>query len=174
MANTTNIEWTDATWNPITGCSIISPGCTNCYVMKLAGTRLRNHPSREGLTKEVNGNHVWAGEVRLNKAWLEQPLHWRNPRMIFVCAHGDLFHKSVPDEWIDCIFAIMALCPQHTFQVLTKRAERMRVYLTRFAPPAIKQCWIENTPECLDAVLAFSEIWYGEWPLPNVWLGVSV
>ena len=135
MAEHSHIEWTDSTWQPITGCSIVSPGCTNCYAMKLAGSRLRHHPSRAGLTREVNGNHVWTGEVRLNEQWLTQPLTWKRPRRVFVCAHGDLFHEDVPDEWIDKVFAVMALSPQHTFQVLTKRAARMRKYCTDAATP---------------------------------------
>lgn len=128
MADGTGIEWTDATWNPITGCSIVSPGCTNCYAMKLAGTRLRHIPSRQGLTVDTKAGPVWSGEVRLNEDWLTLPLQWRRPRRIFVCAHGDLFAENVPDEWIDKVFAVMALAPQHTFQVLTKRASRMRSY----------------------------------------------
>ncbi|WP_279480297.1 phage Gp37/Gp68 family protein [Aureimonas sp. SK2] len=130
MADNTKIEWTDATWNPITGCSVVSPGCTNCYAMLLAGTRLSNHPSRIGLTRDTKGGPVWTGEVRFNEGWLDQPLRWRRPRMIFVCAHGDLFAEGVPDEWIDRVFAVMALAPQHVFQVLTKRADRMRAYLS--------------------------------------------
>jgi protein gp37 len=129
MGETTHIEWTDATWNPITGCSVVSPGCTNCYAMKLAGTRLKHHPSREGLTQDTKAGPVWTGEVRLNEAWLDQPLRWSRARDIFVCAHSDLFHPSVPDAWIDRVFARMALARQHTFQVLTKRSERMREYL---------------------------------------------
>ena len=76
----------------------------------------------EGLTKDSKAGPVWTGEVRLNEEWLDQPLRWRRPRKIFVCAHGDLFAEAVPDEWIDHVFAVMALAPQHTFQVLTKRA----------------------------------------------------
>lgn len=129
MSDNTKIEWTDATWNPITGCSVVSPGCTNCYAMHLAGTRLRNHPSRTGLTRESAGRHVWNGQVRLNEEWLQQPIQWKRPRRVFVCAHGDLFHESVPDEWITRVFAVMALSPQHTFQVLTKRAKRMFAFL---------------------------------------------
>lgn len=129
MSTNTTIEWTDATWNPITGCSVVSPGCTNCYAMHLAGTRLRNHPSRAGLTRESAGRHVWNGQVRLNEDWLQQPIQWKRPRRVFVCAHGDLFHESVPDEWITRVFAVMALSPQHTFQVLTKRAKRMFAFL---------------------------------------------
>lgn len=160
MSDGTKISWTNATWNPITGCSVKSPGCTNCYAMGLAGTRLKHHPSRQGLTSEVNGKHVWNGEVRLNENWLEQPLKWTKPRMIFVCAHGDLFHENVPDEWIDQVFAVMALSPKHTFQVLTKRSGRMQKYIAELEERrAMLDCHsgLDNCP----------------WPLPNVWLGVS-
>lgn len=176
MADHTEIEWTDATWNPITGCSVVSPGCTHCYAMALAGTRLKNHESRNGLTKQVNGHHVWTGEVRFNAQWLDQPLRWTRPRRIFVCAHGDLFAEGVPDEWIDQIFAVMALAPQHTFQVLTKRPERMREYVK--ALPARSGAvgkwaawhWGAQDPDLLNdqvSYVVFST-------LPNVWLGVSV
>jgi protein gp37 len=153
MSDNTKIEWTDATWNPITGCSVVSAGCKHCYAMKLAGTRMRNHWSREGLTIQTQAGPVWNGQVRFNEQWLDEPLHWRKPRRIFVCAHGDLFHENVPNEWIDKVFAIMAQSPQHTFQVLTKRPERMLAYIT-------------------DPVWA--EIHGPKWPLKNVWLGVSV
>ena len=129
MAEHSTIEWTDATWNVITGCSIESPGCTNCYAMKLAGTRLRNHPSRAGLTKPSAAGPVWTGEVRFNDEWLHQPTSWRRPRDIFVCAHGDLFHPAVPTEWIDLVFNEMQAADQHRFQVLTKRPQRAATYL---------------------------------------------
>ena len=147
MADKTTIEWTDATWNPITGCSRVSKGCEHCYAETLAAGRLRHHPSRAGLTDE---NGRWNGVVRLNKEWLWQPLGWRKPRRIFVVAHGDLFHERVPDKWIDGIFSVMSLAPQHIFQVLTKRPERMRQYIKKAAASGIM------------------------WPLPNVWLGTSV
>jgi len=180
MADNTPIEWTDATWNPITGCSVHSAGCKNCYAMLLAGTRLSSHSSRVGLTVDTKAGPVWTGEVRFNEQWLTEPLRWRRPRRIFVVAHGDLFHEAVPDEWIDRVFAVMALCPHHQFQVLTKRAERMRDYLS-----SIYDCF-HASPEALDdrfgdicvdltsspcAAGAFEEV---DWPLPNVWLGVSV
>lgn len=180
MADKTKIEWTDATWNPITGCSVVSPGCTNCYAMKLAGTRLKNHPSREGLTRDTKVGPVWTGEVRFNKQWLDQPLRWSKPRMIFVCAHADLFAEGVKDEWIDQIFAVMALSPQHTFQVLTKRPERMRDYMAkRFGEEAsytdLKyaaqfRVWTAM-PKVEPMAIGKS---YPAWPLANVWLGVSV
>lgn len=136
MAENTHIEWTDDTWNPITGCSVVSPGCTNCYAMKLSGTRLRHHPSRAGLTIPSKAGPVWNGQVRFNEQWLDQPMRRKRSRMIFVCAHGDLFHENVPDEWIDRIFAVMALSPQHTFQVLTKRSARMREWFAERWQPA--------------------------------------
>lgn len=176
MADNTHIEWSEATWNPITGCSLASPGCTNCYAMDLAGTRLADHPSRKGLTKQVNDNHVWTGEVRFNEQWLDQPLRWKKPRMIFVCAHGDLFHESVPDEWIDRVFAVMALCPQHTFQVLTKRSARMRVYMTTGRHVEIhSQTRSFGLHELKRHERMGPHVHRGAlFPLPNVWLGVSV
>lgn len=196
MAETSTIEWTDATWNPITGCSVVSPGCTNCYAMKLAGTRLQHHPSRAGLTKPSKAGPVWTGEVRLNEEWLDQPLRWKRPRRIFVCAHGDLFHESVPDEWIDRVFAVMALVPHHTFQVLTKRAERMRGYLTdddlnhRISAALgsmLDGDWIWDHSRLRPAIDGLIDAFIGHrmtdddlveylpapMPLPNVWLGVS-
>ncbi len=183
MAETSSIEWTDSTWQPITGCSVVSPGCTNCYAMGLAGTRLRNHPSRVGLTRPSKAGPVWTGEVRLNEGWLTEPLRWRRPRKIFVCAHGDLFHAAVPDEWIDRVFAVMALCPQHTFQVLTKRSARMRAYMNEgtVRDRVQTQCHLsgveitgrrmsEANAEEAEEFVALSTT---EWPLANVWLGVS-
>jgi len=168
MADTTHIEWTDATWSPITGCTMVSAGCTNCYAMGLAATRLRDHPSREGLTRMTGGRAVWTGEVRFNEQWLDQPLRWKRQRMIFVCAHGDLFHESVPDEWIDRVFAVMALAPQHTFQVLTKRPERARAYFGHGGtciPIGIRQA-AEKMGRCDPGPLPIA--------LPNVWLGTSI
>ena len=147
MGDKTTIEWADATWNPITGCSLASWGCNHCYAMRLAGGRLRNHPSRAGLTQETRNGPVWTGEVRFNEEWLDQPKRWTRPRRIFVCAHGDLFHPAVPRDWIARVFGVMASahCERHVFQVLTKRPGRAWTYLT--------------------GPLGFA--------LPNVWLGVS-
>ncbi len=170
MSATSTIEWTDATWNPVVGCSVVSPGCQHCYAMKLAGGRLRNHPSRAGLTQPSKAGPVWTGKVRLWEPWLTQPFDWKTPRRIFVCAHGDLFHEDVPDEWIDKVFAVMALTPQHTYQVLTKRARRMRRYCTTI-----------DTEPLHETVRRIAAAWPGNQPVPpeivfplaNVWLGVS-
>lgn len=182
MADSSKIEWTEATWNPITGCTVLTPGCTNCYAMRLAGTRLRNHQSRKGLTKLTKAGPVWNGEVRFNEQWLDQPLRWARPRMIFVCAHGDLFHESIPDEWIDKVFAIMALSSRHTFQVLTKRAERMRETVKRigtsisFLEPHARALGYSlqwDVPRDLPVPFAGKTMGLVSWPLRNVWLGVS-
>ena len=185
MAEHSTIEWTDATWNPITGCSVISPGCTNCYAMRLAGTRMKNHESRAGLTRESKSGPVWTGEVSFNEQWLDQPLRWKRPRYIFVCAHGDLFHHNVPDAWIDQIFAVMALAPQHIFQVLTKRAERMRSYMAmrrrkrRIAAAAadISDMLAAKYGRKARVPLAHFDRCFpphDRSPFPNVWLGVSI
>jgi len=174
MADTTTIEWTDATWQIVTGCSVVSPGCTNCYAMKLAGTRLRNHPSREGLTVKTKAGPVWNGRVRFNVQWLDQPLRWKRSRRIFVCAHGDLFHESVPDEWLDKVFAVMALSSRHTFQVLTKRASRMREYMAADWRGRVLPLLEQLKPSSLwngSVVQARHHLDKGF--LPNVWLGVS-
>lgn len=173
MADKSDIGWTDATWQIITGCSVDTPGCRICYAMDLAGTRLKNHPSRVGLTKVVNGRHVWTGEVRFNRGWLAQPFQWRRGRLIFVAAHGDLFHDAVQDEWLDQIFAVMALNPQHIFQLLTKRSARMRDYAGKwFERLATREVMVPHPtgPRSFDKLvdwIALPKV------LPNVHFGVS-
>ncbi|QCP84311.1 phage Gp37/Gp68 family protein [Cereibacter sphaeroides] len=179
MAETSAIEWTDATWNPITGCTLASPGCQHCYAADLAATRLSSHPSRKGLTRRNSaGIAAWTGEVRLNTQWLDQPLRWGRPRRIFVCAHADLFHENVPDEWIDRVFAVMALAPQHTFQVLTKRARRMREYFARGGDGFMAaEARIEHRAKRIarerGAPIPVGQTLLGTMPFPHVWLGVS-
>lgn len=179
MAENSKIEWTDYTWNPITGCSVVSPGCTNCYAMRLAGTRLKHHPSRKGLTQPSKAGPVWTGEVRLNEQWLDQPIRWKRPRKIFVCAHGDLFHENVPEEWIDKAYARMALARHHIYQVLTKRPERAHGYLTRDGVDHAGKPMDSpgmGTRDGIRRVMVDTGLYDGldDWPLPNVWLGVSV
>ncbi len=169
MGDNTKIEWTDATWNPITGCNVVSPGCTNCYAMKLAGTRLRHHPSRMGLTTDTKSGPVWNGELRFNEEWLDQPIRWKKPRRIFVCAHGDLFADGVEDAWLDKIFSVMACSRQHIFQVLTKRPQRMHDYLTT----KMLNHRLVATTAAFDFDVP-DELHFPNLPLPHVWLGVSV
>lgn len=183
MANRSTIEWTDATWNPIGGCTRVDEGCRNCYAEIMAARFSGHGPGQwgEGLARIVrsaNGSvdHRWTGQMRLNESVLDRPLRWRKPRRIFVNSTSDLFHESVPDEWIDRVFAVMALCPQHTFQVLTKRAARMREYLTRNAVnDQIMMASIPH-PSLLDGTEEelCNLITGVAWPLPNVWLGTSI
>ena len=175
MSDNTRIEWADATINAVNGCSVISPGCTNCYAMAAGGRNLPGHPST-GLTRTVNGKHVWTGEARLSETALLQPLKWKRPRRIFWNAHGDLFHEKVPDEWIDRVFAVCALTPQHTHMILTKRSARMREYLNEEGAgdwSRIDAIWhqISRLAKASAPLDPEREI---RLPLPNVWLGVSV
>jgi len=189
MADKSKIEWTDASWNPIVGCSVVSPGCTNCYAMKQAHriqamTHAGGKPSHyDGTTQLTKGGPVWTGNVALapDRKFME-PVRWNKPRTIFVNSMGDLFHEDVPDEWIDRAFAIMALCPQHTFQVLTKRADRMRTYLSelRGSRSIYDACFkvsglIHPKDHYHDARCGARalDLLRSENPLPNVWLGVS-
>jgi len=181
MSDQTGIEWTDATWNPVAGCAVISPGCTNCYAMRMAARLERMGQAKyAGLTQQSKAGPVWTGKIALDDAALTQPLRWKKPRRIFVNSMSDLFHDGVADDFIDKVFAVMALTPQHTYQVLTKRADRMREYLskkTRKLPIAYAACEINErlhphlTPNQISAMTNAQE---PAWPLPNVWLGVSV
>jgi protein gp37 len=139
VSDGTGIEWTDATWNPTTGCTKVSPGCAHCYIERTPAFRIKGRQFVKGAT-----------DLQLHPNRLEQPLHWKKPRRVFVNSLSDLFHDAVPADFIGHVFAVMAMAPQHTFQVLTKRPERMQMLLSD--PPA------DVKP----------------WPLPNVWLGVSV
>jgi len=185
MSGKSKIEWTNATWNPIAGCSLVSPGCTNCYAMRLAH-RLshvggKTQAKYAGLTEVVNGNPVWNGMVRLaDERTLTAPLRWRKPRRIFVNSMSDLFHEDVPDEWIDQVSAVISACPQHSFQVLTKRPERMCAYWSDPDTPARIEAFqwalIENEVDPLarrsDDIRATTLD--TDEPLPNVWLITSV
>lgn len=128
MAEGTGIEWTQATWNPVAGCTPVSPGCLNCYAARMA-LRLESIAvgacnKYAGTAKLQNGRPVFTGRINLDEGALELPRRWRRPRLIFVNSMSDLFHDKVPDEYVKRVFAVMNECAQHTFQVLTKRPER--------------------------------------------------
>ena len=144
MADKTGIEWTDATWNPVTGCAKVSAGCKHCYAERNWG-RLQHLPAYAGRAFT---------DVATHADRLLQPLSWKRPRRIFVNSMSDLFHQDIHDDFIGMVFRTMARAPQHTFQVLTKRAERMQRLLTH---PKMRG-FVGDAP----------------WPLPNVWIGVSV
>jgi protein gp37 len=160
MSDQSSIQWTDATWNPVRGCTKISPGCAHCYAETFA-ERFRG----------VNGHPYERGfDLRLVPEKLHEPLRWRKPRRIFVNSMSDLFHKDVPDEFIDRVFAVMALCEQHTFQVLTKRADRLAGYLNAAGLEDRVYAAMESVAEAHE----IADFLFDAWPLPNVWLGVSV
>ena len=172
MGSKTKIEWTGATWNPFMGCSRVSEGCRHCYAERIAG-RFGGYLAKSSiygeLTQIVNGHPVWSGVVKQASAETRlAPLHWRKPRRVFVNSMSDLFHENAPDEWIDQAFAVMALCPQHTFQALTKRSKRMLDWVRKNSTGGrIFHLASQIDPKKYRAVS-------GSWPLPNVWLGVSV
>lgn len=182
MADNTPIEWADATVNAVNGCSVLSPGCKHCYAMKQA----HRVDFRRGLVSRTAGGQVWTGEVYLHEKSLLQPLRWRRPRRIFWNAHGDLFHENVPDAWIDRVFAVCALTPQHTHMILTKRPERMRAYMRHKWSTQEMLTPLEEWQDCtyyrvLIAAQKIDRYRYQDsdiggcnwWPLPNVWLGTS-
>lgn len=131
----TRIEWTDATWNPVVGCTHVSPGCANCYAAAFAHRGL--HPSHRGLTRYTGR---WTGTVRCLPERLDDPLHWRKPRRVFVCSMSDLFHDDVPGQFVGAVERVIDRCPQHTFIILTKRAERMRKIIGKDALP--RNVWL--------------------------------
>lgn len=184
------IAWTDETWNPLRGCSRVSEGCRNCYAESVAGRFSGPGQPFEGLAKRVDGQGRWTGVIRLIEKKLSDPLRWKRPRRVFVNSMSDLFHETVTDDTLDQIFAVMALSRQHSFQVLTKRPQRMRAYLSdKMTPHRIARwcvdLWIArvvDAPVMGDAwpVLSIGDsdlpddITMTQWPLHNVWLGVSV
>lgn len=145
MAGKSPIEWTEATWNPVAGCTVLSPGCTNCYAMRLA-ERLEamGQDKYAGLTRRSGGRAKWNGRVKLDMAALLLPDKWKEGRLVFVNSMSDLFHEDVPVAFIRRVFATMTATSRHTYQILTKRAERL-----------------ETTSSLL------------QWS-PNIWMGVSV
>ncbi len=173
MSGTTKIQWTDRVWNPLRGCSVISEGCRNCYAMRFA--HRFNGPGKpfEGLTKKTSKGPQWTGKIRLVEHALMEPLHWRKPGRTFVNSMSDLFHDSVPDTFIAAVFRTMQLADRQTFQILTKRAGNMLRFLRRCAP--YKE-WMTHDGT---APIAFGGTGIivsdrAEWPLKNVWLGVTV
>jgi protein gp37 len=147
MAGVSGIEWTDATWNPIAGCTVLSPGCTNCYAQRLAA-RLQAMGSQkyEGITRKSGRRHVWTGRVNVDKSAFDTPLRWRRPLRIFVNSMSDLFQDEVPTEVISSIWLVMKKAHWHTFQILTKRPERMRDVLSQFEDQLLN-VWLGTSVE---------------------------
>jgi len=200
MSEKTGIEWAESTWNMIGGCTKQKKGnqpcgCDNCYALRDSWRISHNptHPARyNGVCEKVNGVLRWTGRVNLDEEALSIPLRWRKPRRIFVASMADLFHPKVPFAFIDKVFAVMALCPQHQFMVLTKRAERMKEYFTvdrkdgailintkNMINAALRELGIGDFPNYhigrSDTVKASERLMaINGWPLPNVWGMVTV
>jgi protein gp37 len=193
MADKSAIEWTDATWNPIRGCSRVSEGCRHCYAEGIAARFSGAGLPYDGLARHValpgGGSEArWTGRIAYaGDAVLHQPLRWSRPRLIFVNSMSDLFHENVPDDVIDRVLAVGALCPRHTLQILTKRPERMLRYMSDPGTPrrVYEQACDMAVELALPVTLiapgidparapAGTRIYLDRWPLNNAWLGVSV
>ena len=143
----TDIEWTDATWNPVAGCKIVSPGCTNCYAMRMAARlQAMGMPKYSGTTRKSGQRRVWTGRVNVDERNIFAPLAWRRPQRIFVNSMSDLFQDAIEENVILRVWQVMEQAHWHAFQILTKRPERMLELLSK---PRFKT-------------------------LPNVWLGTSI
>jgi len=148
MAGLSDIEWTDATWNPVSGCTIISPGCTNCYAMRMAARlQAMGHPSYRGTTRKSGKRAVWTGKTLLNDRMLDAPLTWRKPRMIFVNSMSDLFQDGIPPEFIERVWRTMADAQWHVFQILTKRPENMVQVIKDAKLPKLENVWLGTSVE---------------------------
>lgn len=148
MAQTSKIEWTDVTWNPVAGCTIESAGCSNCYAMRMAARlAAMGNEKYAGLTRKSGGRAVWTGKIALDPKSLSAPYKWRKPRKVFVNSMSDLFHSSVPDEFIERVWRVMIETPQHTYQVLTKRPDRMRELLSNPSFGSAPNVWIGTSVE---------------------------
>lgn len=171
MGDRSAIEWTDATWNPVTGCSKVSPGCAHCYAATLAPRLARM--GQRGYTELPWTPENAAANVFLHEDRLDMPVRWTRPRRVFVNSMSDLFHELVPDGYIDRVFAAMAMAPQHVFQVLTKRPERMRAWVNYWTAQG-EQVGIHDGVFGMHTGSRLANGIYRPWPLPNVWLGTSV
>lgn len=166
----TSIEWTDETWNPLVGCSKVGPGCDHCYAIGVVHRAMS--PQHVGLTVKPEGAPVdWTGEVRPVPHRLDLPLRWKRPRRVFVNSLSDVFHTDVSGQYIAEVFAVMALAPHHTFQVLTKRPQRMASLLSSSTFwLAVAQAMITRTNSHRGNPIVVSTAS----ALPNVWLGTSI
>ena len=194
MASDTGIEWTDRTWNPVRGCSRVSPGCQNCYAERIATRFSGPGKPYDGLIKLLGKRHPatgqppggtrgrWNGTVRMIDRHLHDPLAWREPSKIFVNSMSDLFHENLSVMDIAAVFGVMAVAARHTFQFLTKREVQMRYWYRMLVENAGTNAIITAAYERLAD--AGQRVWADEvvrafdggvpWPLPNVWAGVSV
>lgn len=171
MSNRSRIEWTTRTWNPFEGCAHVSPGCAGCYAAREALALNGPGQKYEGLVQVAKGVPYWSGKFLINESEYTRPFRWGQPQRVFVNSRSDTFFEDAPFEAIARIFAIMGSLPQHTFQVLTKRPERMTAFFDWLGPDPLEtlrtQKVLNHRKEVLTLVNA-------TWPFANVWLGVTV
>lgn len=159
MAGPSDIEWTEATWNPVAGCALVSPGCTNCYAMRMAARlAAMGHPKYRGTTRKSGRRHVWTGHINLDADSLEAPLSWPRPKRIFVNSMSDLFQESVPVDFIAQVWAVMERASWHTFQILTKRPERMRAVLNEGDFRVLPNVWLGTSVENSDYLYRLDDL----------------
>lgn len=167
MTNRTDIAWTQYSWNPLRGCSRVSAGCMNCYAERQAMRMSAPGQAYHGLVRLTSQGPKWTGEIAVVGERLLDPARWTRPRLVFVNSMSDLFHERVPEAFIDQVFAVMTRFNAHTFQVLTKRADRMAEYmLTPGRARRMLEQAMQVSPPC-----GITDV---SWPPPNVWFGVSV
>lgn len=148
MAGLSEIEWTDATWNPVSGCRVVSAGCTNCYAMRMAARlQAMEHPSYMNTTRKSGERYVWTGQTNLLEHTLEIPLKWKKPRFVFVNSMSDLFQDSVPFGYVERVWSTMERANRHTFQILTKQPERMAEFLRQRNARPLSNVWLGTSVE---------------------------
>lgn len=153
MAGYSEIEWTDATWNPVTGCLMVSPGCTNCYAMRMAARlQAMDHPSYRGVTRKSGARQVWTGRLHLVESALDIPLRWRQPRRVFVNSMSDLFQDGVPAAYIERVWKVMERADWHSFQILTKRPDNMLRVIADAKLPLLANVWLGTSVESAEHV----------------------
>jgi protein gp37 len=191
------IEWTSETWNSVVGCQRVSPGCEHCYAERIAAQRLEPNEKAadyDGIAERTDAGPRWTGRVDTLPHKLDEPLSWNVPRRVFVNSMSDLFHPAVPFEFIAAVFGVIARAKSHTFQVLTKRPNRIRKFFkwlgepvhhehlntdrddyTADAPAPVRciASWAYRKITPHESRRAFTRYSAWDWPLPNVWLGVS-
>ena len=148
MSENSSIEWTDATWNPVDGCTIVSPGCSNCYAMRIAA-RLEAMGQRKyiGTTRKSGQRQIWTGKISLDERSLHTPISWKAPRRIFVNSMSDLFHERVSVDFIAQVWDVMETASWHTYQILTKRPERMATILSECGLSKLPHVWLGTSVE---------------------------
>jgi protein gp37 len=172
MSTVTDIEWTDVSWNPVRGCSLVSAGCAHCYAMKQAHRFSGPGKPYEGLTELGPQGPRWTGKIKLVPELLDEPLGWKKPRRVFVNSMSDLFHEDVPEEFINRVWAEMCIADWHVYQILTKRPQRMLDFLTRNDWQLVGSIVASRSQEAAYRALARKRA--GFKVCEHVWLGVSV